>query len=108
MVGTAARIRVSSVISNLSLSGTLKSTLTNAFLPLKLQEENFDIVQSDFKIYQQGKKFQSCCSLPLSARGSIYREHANIKNCHNKALLIVQALPLYPGYNKAFYDHRLR
>ena len=34
-VGMAARIRVSSVISNFSFRGTLKSTLTMAFLPEK-------------------------------------------------------------------------
>ena len=34
-VGMAARMRVSSVISNLSLRGTLKSTRTIAFLPVK-------------------------------------------------------------------------
>jgi hypothetical protein len=35
MVGNAARILVSSVTLNASLSGTLKSTLTSAFFPPK-------------------------------------------------------------------------
>ena len=35
MVGLAASIRVVSVISNCSLTGTLKSTRTNTFLPLQ-------------------------------------------------------------------------
>ena len=38
MVGSTAFIRVRSVISYLSLRGTLKSTRTNAFLFLKLKE----------------------------------------------------------------------
>ena len=35
MVGMVARIRLSSVISNASFKGTLKSTLIKAFLPAK-------------------------------------------------------------------------
>ena len=43
MVAIAAVMRVSSVISNLSFNGTLKSTLTSALCPLKLKLENTDI-----------------------------------------------------------------
>src|SRR5262245_4256426 len=71
MVGTAARMRVSSVTWNFSSKGTLKSTRIKAFCPLKLYAENFAIEPTKLKGFRDRK--------PLLEKNNNRSEERNIE-----------------------------